>query len=581
VDGCTHAGIYVDKVVDCVLPDAGFSGRLYDFRINGKRFERSRLLPFSTYDLHAKQYTTIFGPSYYHPDKVVYGSSVQTVSAALQRVDGLRENDEALCENNKILSPGRNRRLGRFVNSYYDQVKSNLDPRMVGLSDSLLETIKCALDPTHQKVALRTAAIKKLVATADMLNGLFNENKNGTPNVTGKIKIPEFAKVGKKARLIGDFSTEGSLIACFLVPLLKYAFSQEFEVGDDSIVVFCQSTRASEIDALFTRAENSDKNYFIFFSDDMACKLTLNGETKWYNLDISSCDASNGQPVFDRVAWFYDLDTQSHDLINRACRQCSDSTLSILHPCGMGNVKERITAKCSSPIEFSGTSLTTLLNNVASSGIACSIIYHLKRWDTSNVDQFLTRCASAVGYAITIDHCASPEDVQFLKMSFTKVFPPSGGAYMQSWTNLGPLLRGAGTCFNDLPYARKLGETLKDAARMRNYQTLLGFKHSGRSCVQLSMESSPGYKKPVGRYKALITKTERDNKHRVYLQSDVQRLPVPDTSLLARYRITQLELDSFTALIRKGDVGDILSHRVSSAILAKDYAYSEDYVKTR
>jgi len=582
VDGVTRAGIYVDLVRDSALPDIGFSGRLLDFRINGKRFERSKLLPFSTYENYAKQYTTVFGPSFYHPDKVVYGKSVVNVSSALQRVDGIRENEDDLRNNNKVLGPGGNRRLGRFVNSYYEKVKQLLDPKLSALADSLVETIKCATDPNHSKVIIRTRAIKKLVATASLLNDLFNEDKHGQPKVTGKIKIPEFAKVGKKARLIGDFSTEGSLIAAFLVPLLKYAFGNEICMGDDSIVVFCSTTNAKEIDDLFTRAENSDKNYFIFFSDDMACKLTVNGSTNWYNLDISSCDASNGQPIFDRVAWFFDSNSQSHDLINRACRQCSDSTLCIMHPAGMGQVKERITAKCSSPVEFSGTSLTTLLNNVASSGIACSIIYHLRKWDTSSVDKYLTKCAFAVGYAITIDTCDVIEDLQFLKMSFSRtVDHESGNAVMSSWTNLGPLMRGAGTCFMDLPYSRKLKETLPDAARMRNYQTLKGFKHSGRSAIYQALELAPGYQKPVGVYKALLAKTAKDYLQKVYLNTPSQRTDVPLECILRRYRISVTEHSSFIDLLKNSDVGDIITHTVSTAILAKDYGYSLDHTYTR
>jgi len=536
----------------------GIRDVLYDYRFNGKSFNyKGGRLPFTDIGLK-REYTTHFGPSCDVCGRCVYGSTIDNYSSMLLRIVGEREMEELKTLNNLKINPFKNHhRLERVLHAYYSEVKLRMLPFMDLLGDNLEEQIKAACDKEHPKYKLRLRSIKELMGKAEMLNGLFMEK------IAGKIKVPEFAKVGKKPRLIGDYSCPGSLLAGFLVPILKYAFSVPTRVGN-SYLRFVYSTDANELDSIFTEIDNSDFDQFVFFSDDMVARIhDERNVPRWYNLDISSCDSSNGPAVFERVKWFFDSHASKGDLIDRAVQQCQ-SKLVIYHPHGKKKSKEVVTARCSQPIEFSGTQLTTLLNNVASSAICISIEFGR---NIKNVDQRVAKRALAVGYEVTIQHCDDVEDIQFLKHSFWR-----NQGRMASFVNIGPVLRGMGTCWMDLPFNTKLGETIYGAARMRNWSVLQGFKNSGLSILIDHLGKSPGYKRPDGKYKVVEIIVQKEKYQKMYF-SQAERVPAPAVAIMKRYGLQSDELSNFCAILRNSDLGERLCHSVIDKIMAVDYGY--------
>lgn len=549
---CREYAVEAGKFIPLGIRDV-----LYDYRFNGKSFKyKGGRLPFTDLGLK-REYTTHFGPSCDVCGRCVYGSTIENYSSMLLRIVGERELEEIKTLNNRKISPYVNhRRLNRMLHAYYLEVKIRMLPFMDLLGDNLEEQIMAACDKTHPKYKLRVRSIKELMGKAEMLNGLF------MTKIAGKIKVPEFAKFGKKPRLIGDYSCPGSLLAGFLVPILKYAFSVPTDVGD-SVIRFVYSTDAVELDAIFTEIDNSDKDQYVFFSDDMVARLHGVDGARWYNLDISSCDSSNGPAVFERVKWFFNSHTSKADLIDRAIRQCR-AKLVIYHPLGKNRSKEVVTAKCSQPIEFSGTQLTTLLNNVASSAICISIICGKS---IKNVEERVTKSALSVGYEVTMQSCRDVEDIQFLKHSFWR-----SNDKLNSFVNLGPVLRGMGTCWMDLPFNTKTGETMYGAARMRNWSVLQGFRNSGLSILTDHLSQSKGYQKPSKGYDIVVKVVEREKYQRMYL-TESERVPAPAVAIMKRYDIQASELSSFCAMLRSSDLGQRLCHSVIDRVMEVDYGY--------
>lgn len=552
---------YRERVVDAgCFKVEGYRDVLYDYRFNGRKFVYKGKLPFTRLPVR-REYLTHSGPVCDVFGRCVLGSSVDNYSAMLLRITGARDDEELKTKNNWLVSPwSSHHRLGRVMHSYWEKVKREALPFLALLGDELEEQIKAACDKEHAKYKLRVKAICWLVETQNMLNSLF------MVKIKGKIKIPEFAKVGKKPRLIGDFSCPGSLLAGFLVPCLKYAFAVPQVVGN-SRLRFIYSTDAYDLDRLFTELDSSTYDEYVFFSDDMVARVHVGGTPRWYNLDISSCDSSNGPAVFERVKWFFDSYASKGDLIDRAVQQCQQK-LVLYHPNGKG-VREVVTARCRQPIEFSGTQLTTLLNNVASSAI-CIALACSKECSGEAFSDRVARCALSVGYQVTIQECPRVEEVQFLKHSFWR----DDKGNLHSFVNLGPILRGMGTCWMDLPFSRRRKETFEGAARMRNWSVLSGFKHSGLDVVTERLFASEAYQRPLRGYASVVSQVDRLQSEKMYCQSSA-RLPAPVGALLARYHLTLGEFQSFIVKLPRLRLGDRICDLVIDRVMAVDYQYPE------
>jgi hypothetical protein len=561
-----NLGITVRLTVDACapLPLFGLRHNLANWRKCGRKFKKKLgRLPFTPTGTPNVRYSTIGGPYCYHPQSVVYGPSIHNVADSLNRIDAARENEDALCHNNWRIAPGRNRALSRFLNSYYSKIRAKLEPELHELRDELEEQIVSAEDETHHKFQLRVRSMRGMLDNLSMRESLFMKR------ITHKVKVPETAKFGKGSRAIGDYTCPGSLLCPFLVTPLKHAFSERVE-HDGCIIRFAASTEAEEIDDMITEMWHSTSNYFIYFSDDMICKVFREGVPEFYNLDISSCDKSNTRPVFERLRWFY-AGKEWNGLIDRAISQCEQDLL-IRNP---ENPDEWVTANVTTPTEFSGTLLTTLLNNIAASSICLSIHHLLKRTlvgSPHSTPTLIEQAAFAVGYKVTGERCSTPEDLQFLKMSFWM----DDDGRLHSFLNLGPVVRSFGTCWMDYPYDTTQADTLPSAIRFRNWSVLQGYQHCADNELFQAYSMAPGCSKDIVSHRTALRISKGvtgDLLHKQWTSSTL-RLPVPTTSLLLRYQMTGGEWAELCRLVRCSDVGDIIHCVAVYRILHRDYGYA-------
>lgn len=385
----------------------------------------------------------------------------------------------------------------------------------------------------HNKKLLRQAAYKSLDNLGQLLDKLFMRT------VRIKVKCPEFAKHGKYPRTIGDFTTEGSLLGGFVTPILKAIFAEPMEI-DGALFVFVEKPDEEVIAEIFRQHMSTHRNVYTFHSDDNVVTLTWldNGVIRRasFNLDISSCDISNAEKVFDFLLEIAKGDPLIYGIVSKLVEQCRQ-------PCQVRNPycpAEKFKLRASRAIEYSGSLLTTILNNCASLLISLRINYLFRRRTTLPADfgVFIAECAKSIGYIVTIDQWSTVHDSQFLKYSFDGV----NVVY-----NLGPLLRGIGSCHGDIdkiPGQRRA--TISDKFERRCHNDITGCVAYGSNSVINSFRT---------RFKVPVYPNQNDE------------------HLVHRYGLTHAEIESFCALILSIRPGMYINHSAAHKIMKKDYGY--------
>jgi hypothetical protein len=384
-----------------------------------------------------------------------------------------------------------------------------------------------------------------------------------TEKVQGKLKLWERARHGKYPRLIGDFSTPGSLLGGYLCDILKKSFpdaTQEgFRDNSDFHLEFVHDISPESLDLVGERLRSDPRNQYYFFSDDNLCKI--NG--KVYEMDISSCDASQTRAIFDCVIDAFADYPQFQKYIRRNVRQC---TLPIHLRCARRtgvrvHKQHKVKLRPRTPIESSGTTLTTALNNFASMAIAL----HLQATTPRDVTGVEFRAAQ-VGYKVTVAERYSLETVQFLKHSFY-----FDGERTHSFLNLGPVLRSFGTCRGDLPGNGPIAHR----ADAWNAAVAKGYIHSGLDDLLAALTSCRHSARTAPlqprAYREIDTRVMRELGHHF---SKSKRNRVPTESLCERYSAIPSEFDDLYDLLRTADLSDgsaIVNLPLVKRIFLRDY----------
>jgi len=207
------------------------------------------------------------------------------------------------------------------------------------------------------------------------------------------------------------------------------------------------------------------------------------------------------------------------------------------------------------PIEFSGTTLTTELNNLASQAILMSIYIMTVGKSKAETLDVIPLAAQSVGYQVSVEVVEKLEDFQFLK---TSPFLMNGS--MDCFLNLGVALRCIGSCDGDLPGRGDI----ELRAEQRNGQIVAGMVHAGDNCVMSALRGRfpllSGEKKPVHWLVDGMTGFENSK-----VDMDV---------LCRRYNVTSAEIEYFMIILGGAKCGDVIRTAFTDAVYAKDYGYS-------
>lgn len=386
-------------------------------------------------------YLTRGGPCF-ETNAIRYARSDANQRFGMRRLTGVRKPEipglhEQLCANQLKYIPEQKNFLAYLAEKYA--------PHFEGYLGAEEEMYTHYNDP-HDKRALRVQAHDEMIEEGVCCQ----YNHIWLRDVAWKLKPEEWAKYGKKPRCICDLGVSASLRGFILTSLLKHAQNDEPIEYDGGLFAFCKSPDPFQLKRHFELLRNPPgRFYFLYFSDDSCLSIRdKNGDVQWFNLDISSCDASHGPELFKALIDLMPTDSSRHDM-KLLVRQCKAK----LRVVSYANKANYIKLQPTEELLMTGSTLTTGVNNLASLLIALSIVRSYVAVPAGEVNQGMVDAAARSGYLLT--GCTALEyfeDVQFLKHS--PVMDVKGEWHPM--LNLGVLYRASGTCKGDVPGSRKL-----------------------------------------------------------------------------------------------------------------------------
>jgi len=336
-----------------------------------------------------------------------------------------------------------------FIRKHTDvleQLFRSYQPSLTGYTTHVEENIVHVHDP-HQKRKLREEAHlrEEIEGTAyDLL-------KTGLEgHINYKAKTQEIAKVNKFIRAIADLGVTASLRGYRLAEFIKTAMSDHPFEWKGGKIFFCKDPSPDRLIEVFNELRNPSGRFaFVYFSDDACFSFRVNGKIIRGNCDISKCDLSHGPSIFSlflRLAAEGPRDMKLD--ANLLVMQC-------LSTCTIRDVNKRrrkIVLQPLAPVLYSGSTITTLINNLANILIAIAMA-EVEVVTVANLKAAARNC----GYIVTIEECPELDQLQFLKHS--PVEKPDGS--IVPLLNIGVLMRLVGRCRGDLPGSGDIGQRAK------------------------------------------------------------------------------------------------------------------------
>lgn len=500
------------------------------------------------------RYRTLFGPCVAHTG-VIYGNSNHNVRLAIRRLTAVR--------GSKYLDAHYLTQQQVFFDQskgFFAALKLTYSAWLEEFTGMINEAEEHHADP-HPKVAARRQAWLEL--RLGDYKGFTSADRLWLRKVVYKMKLDEVAKPGKYPRMIADLGVAASLQGFRAVDMLKHVMAEcpiDYKGGE---IEFCAKPSPISLERIFTQLINpTGAYYFVYFSDD-ACVAIRRGEKVYvYNLDIKSCDASHGPAVFDALIAVSPTELES--VMQILIDQCK-LPITISDVDNFTKSREqprRVTLRPIRPRLYTGSTITTFINNLANVAIAKSII------DYGAHDELgISKAASQAGYVVTVEKCEIIQDIQFLK--YSPVLDTTGR--MRPMLNVGVLLRSSGMCRGELPGRGSLelrARAFQNAYLRGMYPRCRFDLHS--NLLRQTDEAST----------SLLRKVQVDLSYRVIDEGDV--FSVSSFEVYRRYRLTPTQIleldDGFGA-------SGFEQHHVStgaSAILFKDYGlqckvYTNEY----
>jgi hypothetical protein len=271
--------------------------------------------------------------------------------------------------------------------------------------------------------------------------------------------------------------------------------------------------------------------YFVYFSDDSCISFRDAGRVRTFNVDISKCDASH-RHIFSLL--YHYLPPELHDDVRQLIQQ-----LELPMKVQLG--KRSVVLKCETPVLYSGSTLTTILNNLAE---ICFMIELVKTHGPP--EERIETAFRNAGYQATAEECNLIEDIQFLKHSPVLV----DGVYVPV-LNPGVFLRASGTCRGDLPGRGNL--------RRRAELFQAGLAHSFYPHTRFT----------------LVDASRRDDYTIVdppyYNLGEHPPMTLDDAHLYRRYRLTSAEIEELNNYFREATFATEVYTSGIEKIIDKDY----------
>lgn len=538
---------------ESVKDDFVYNGR-FIVEKGGEFFVEGQLLfPEDTDGLGKKDgsYRTLFGPCCAH-NGTVYANSDQNVRMAFRRLTATRKPEipgyDALLKGNQDKFFTENGDFLQLLQHTYAEALEGFISIEEGAEDH-------HGDP-HIKRLLRIQAWEELDESGQRFERLWLKR------VLYKMKRDEIAKPGKVPRMIGDLGVAASLQGFVLTKYLKMAQDDRPIHINGGTIDFCSTPAIDRLQHVFDNLLNPlGRFYMAYFSDDSCFSFRHLGKVRYYNLDISKCDASHGPRIFEALTKI--CPAHLRDEMSRLIEQCKLSIEIV----SQSDKKNKVRGHFDGPTLFSGSTLTTLINNLANTviGLCLSRVELEEREYTDDeLSAIFTSAIEKCGYIVSgfngAELCKQPEDIQFLKYSPVR---DTKGQY-RPLLNLGVLLRASGTCKGDLPGSKKT--PIEERARQFQSALLQGMYPRSSFPFLRTMKDTAGALTSV----QATVRVARELYYKVQDSSDGDHHFFTDETVLQRYGLTDLEIEELRAFSRAG-VYEHSSSTFIDKIIGKDY----------
>jgi len=370
------------------------------------------------------RYRTVFGPAFQH-NGVIYCVCPECLNIAFQRVSSIRVPEEA--GKHQLLYDNQS----RFFSEYHSVYQQLADRLAVSFFDfeSAHQQVLLHVDDPHPKRVLRQAAHAALDDTGGY--GLEHWVTRRHKIMKAFMKPQEWAKPKKCGRIVFDLGVEASLQGSYILEMTKDAICGiDYPYRGGHIRVVKKVTNPELVHCFTNLIHPPGRYYYCLYSDDACASFYRDGIPNYLNIDISKCDQSHGTAIFTKLYEIFPAHIRR--FIKPLIDQCSFD-VQVKNPL---RPKDKVVYKLRRPILPSGSTLTTMINNIASLAIAICL-----------VDSDFDRNASErAGYMVTFEQSSRYVDIMFLKhipLYDTEMC-------LRAFPAVGIMLRASGCCKGDL-----------------------------------------------------------------------------------------------------------------------------------
>lgn len=326
----------------------------------------------------------------------------------------------------------------RATAPFWEFLAAHLAPAVHAYAGAREENDAHHADP-HPKRRLRITATHELYMNGRIWSRQWMDvDARGCPKFPYAVKPAEAAKSGGKlARGIGNLGVHASLAGYRLTALLKDRLAQEPLTWRGGEFQFVKTPTQDVLTDVFRRMSNCDGFLFVYHSDDSAVAFFVNGRLRWYNIDITSCDSSHRHNGV-----FHALLTATPESVKEdMCDLVNQLRARVVVTNRSRQQAVKLATSDGGAFLASGSTITTLLNNIASLCIGLAI-----HEGGDNTPEGVISAARRAGYVITLEEVVDFHGLQFLKHSPVRV-----DGQWHAMQNVGVVVRLAGQCLGDLP----------------------------------------------------------------------------------------------------------------------------------
>jgi len=394
--------------------------------------------------------------------------------------------------------------------------------------------------------------------------------------LNGAVKA-ELAKYGKAPRLFVNYDA-GCMYASELPEFVKVCLNGEHALSHRGafarIHIFAKPKSEVLVQAfrdLICAAGLDNYMYALIFSDDVVYAGRMKNrlgvmKSFCFNGDIASNDSSQDAAAF--LSTFLLLSRFHEKRAEVLVEQCM-KPMVFRNP---DNPEQSFTVKCDVPFEGSGTTLTTILNHVASFLISCNFFWLLAEgW--GSVEDCYVAGAAYVGHNVTMDTCMVGEQVVAEKIQFLKRSPilgtRDGVVDYYPVKNYGCILRSLGTLDGDLQPSQ-LGLSQREFWHLPAQVKMELFVGGvvGGDCNEPQSRLMNAFRERFPSGKSMGPTSASDIVTEPHDFSDVVLI---EDSLLRRYGATQTQLDQLCNVVRHMRTGMSIVDQFAARAYAVDY----------